>query len=126
MSNNNSKLYFDSLNHAKMLQEGGVEHADVHTGALMAAMDQNVYTKAEVENMIEAALKRFDASIQATFQKFDDRTHQMQREFDDRSHQMEKNILETNNKTIHRLTWNIGLIVTLLTIVGGVMHFGFH
>ena len=118
MSNNNSKLYFDSLDHAKMLQEGGVERADVHTSALMAAMGQNVYTKAEVEDMIEAALKRFDERTA----KFDERTHQMQLEMKE----IEKNILETNNKTIHRLTWNIGIIVTLLTIVGSIMHFSFH
>ena len=45
MTNNNDKLglYFDSLNHATILRDGGVERPDIYTRALMVAMSQNVF-----------------------------------------------------------------------------------
>jgi len=42
------------------MQQCRVERADVHTQALKGALSQNIYTKTEVDNMIEEALKRFD------------------------------------------------------------------
>jgi phenylalanyl-tRNA synthetase alpha subunit len=54
------KVLFDTLKHAKILESGGVEHADVHATALALALADNLYSKHETDNMIEAALKRFD------------------------------------------------------------------
>lgn len=54
------KILFDTLKHAKILESGGVEHADVHAAALAHALADNIYSKHETDTMIEAALKRFD------------------------------------------------------------------
>ena len=53
-------IVFDSLNYAKILDKGGVPHSEVHTRALITALSENLYTQTEVDQMIEAALKRFD------------------------------------------------------------------
>ncbi|NNM59973.1 MAG: hypothetical protein HKM04_09190 [Legionellales bacterium] len=53
-------IVFDSLSYAKMLDKGGVPHSEVHATALAKALAENLYTQSEVDQMIEAALKRFD------------------------------------------------------------------
>ena len=58
------KVYFDTLKLAKMLEKGGVEHSDVLTSSISKALTQNIYTKQEVENMLETALKSFDERTQ--------------------------------------------------------------
>ncbi|MFN7097511.1 MAG: hypothetical protein ACK4PR_08135, partial [Gammaproteobacteria bacterium] len=53
-------IMFNTLSYAKMLDNGGIERADVHAAALHEALAQNIFTKSEVEQMLETALKRFD------------------------------------------------------------------
>lgn len=53
-------IAFDTLNYSKMLADGGVEKADIHSASLCATISQNIYLKFEVDKMIEDALKRFD------------------------------------------------------------------
>lgn len=143
MSKNNEKLYFDSLDHATILQEGGVERADVHTRALKDALSQNVYTKIEVDTMLETALKRFDErsyqlrdefnashnrfdeKTQKTFQKFDERTAKI----DERNHQMqlEMKSIETRfekvlNRNLYATVAAIGSIIAIAGFVSTYFH----
>jgi hypothetical protein len=136
-----SKLIYDTLAYSKMLKEGGVEHAEVHSTALADSISQNIYTKDEVDKVIEAALKRFD---ERTFQMRDEfekrssqmrdefkvsldemrgQTHNMQLEMKAIENRIENKIVETNNKTIQWLTAGMGFVVALLAIVSAVLHF---
>jgi DNA anti-recombination protein RmuC len=126
-----------------MLKAGGVEYSEVHSAALADAIVQNIYTKYEVDKVIEAALKQFaDRTSQmrdefnASLQRFDERTHQMRDEFKvsldemrGQHHQMQLEMKEVRNemdkicdKAVQRLTVNIGIIVALLTVVSTVLH----
>ncbi len=100
-------LVFDTLEYSNALAQGGVSHPNVHAASLAEAVTQNIYVKHEVNSMIEAALKRFD-----------ERTHQMQLEMKE----IHQKIIETNNKTVYRLTLNLGVIMTILTGIGTVLH----
>jgi Flp pilus assembly protein TadB len=102
------KLAFDTLEYAIMLKKGGVEHADVHSSSLAEVITHNIYIKNEVDNMIEAALK-----------KFEERTNKMQLEMKE----LEKAIHTANSKTIARLTINLGIISALLALVASVVHY---
>ena len=57
------KLVFDTLKYAKMLTGAGIEYGDIHAESLATALSQNVYTKGEVDKMIEDALRRSDENF---------------------------------------------------------------
>lgn len=54
------KLMFDTLSYVKLLTNSNVSHADIHAEALVCALDQNLYTRNEVDRMIEDTFRRFD------------------------------------------------------------------
>jgi len=70
-----TKIMFDTLKYAKILAGAGVIHAEAHSLAMMEAVSQNIYSKPEVDKMLEATFqksdKRFDATIRRSDQKFE-------------------------------------------------------
>ena len=130
------KLVFDTLNYAKFLTEGGVEHADVHSAGLANAITQNIYTKNEVEKMFDAAIKQFEErshqmrdEFKESLKKFDERTYQMRDEFKDSfkemrkdSHRIELEIKEIGNQTVNRLTRNIAIMIAIFTLIEILLH----
>lgn len=67
----NKKLVFDTLNYAKILEQGGIIYSDVHSSALAGAIIENIYVKYEVDSMFNAALERSDKAIQKMQQDTD-------------------------------------------------------
>lgn len=57
------KCVFDTWNYAKILRNGEVEHAEVHVEALTQALQENIYTRDEVDMRFERAMKRLDQAM---------------------------------------------------------------
>lgn len=157
---------FDTLNYAKILKEGGIEHADTHASSLADAISFNVYTKHEVDTMFQEMLyesnKKFQEARNESDKRFQemlyesDKIHQeMRTESDKRFQEIRSDfrkdfdeiklamaedrakhekemlkienrliqlIVETNNKTIQRLTIHLGIFITIFTIISSVLH----
>ncbi len=59
----NAKPLFDTLSYAKMLEKGGVTQSDIHAKSLARALQDNIYTKDEIDMRFEKALSRFDKTL---------------------------------------------------------------
>ena len=132
------KITFDTLSYSKLLASKGVAHADVHAETLASIITQNLYTKDEVDKMIEAALKQFhERTIQLKAEFKEDRERsdanaiqfkqEMRRDYhrlELEMKELERKIEESVNKNVQRLTINIGIMISLLTIVSAALHFG--
>lgn len=121
------KLVFDTLNYAKMLEKGGVEHADIHAASLAEATAQNLYTKDEVEKMVEAALSRFDARTHELGERFSERTNAMDKRFAERTNRFEIEMKEQENrfeKAANRSLYaTVTILGALIVIVGALATF---
>lgn len=53
-------LYFDTLKFAERLKAAGEQNSNAHAEALQEALEQNIFSKGEVEQMFAEALQRFD------------------------------------------------------------------
>lgn len=53
-------LYFDTLKFAERLKAAGEQNPSAHAEALQEALEQNIFSKGEVEKMFAEALQRFD------------------------------------------------------------------
>jgi hypothetical protein len=92
------QLFFDTLQHARILEKNGVSHADIHANALADSF------KYEVDQMLEIAIKEMQKQI----------------------HDLELEVREINNKVVQRLTINIGIIVAVLTLLSATLHYMIH
>lgn len=116
------KLAFDTLAYSKMLAEGGVENADIHSSSLCATISSNIYLKFEVDKMIEDALKRFD-----------ERTLQIRAELkaDMAELRLEMRDMRLDlERKISRMTFNVvSILGGLYLLVGAIttyIHLSFH
>jgi hypothetical protein len=75
-NNQKNKIFFDTLAYSRQLEFAGVRNADLCTKALNDALLQNLYSKHEVDTMIEAALNRVNASLG----RFDERIKELKQE----------------------------------------------
>ena len=121
------KIVFDTLEYAKMLAEGGVEHADIHSSSLATALVQNIYTRDEVDKMIEETFKRFDDrtfALEARIKDLQYRTDQKIFALDKR---LEISVKELENRIdqrfVHHMHMTISILGTLIVIVGAVSTF---
>ncbi|WP_423062925.1 hypothetical protein [Candidiatus Paracoxiella cheracis] len=69
-------IVFDTLSYVKMLEKGGVTHAEVHSASLSKVLRQSMYTKVETDSMFERAMSR----MEETFNHFDKRLEEFRRE----------------------------------------------
>ena len=102
------KIAFDTLQYARMLQSGGVIEADTHAASLAEVITHNFYTKDEVDKMVEAALKQFEA-----------RTRAIEKETSELENRLEKIYMRTVLTTV-------SILGTLIVITGAVSTFATH
>lgn len=118
-----SKIPFDTLKYANTLKRHGVGNAGAHASVLFSAIVQNIYLEHEVDRMIDAAQKRTDPTITEFREsqikdraRRDKKMVKIQNEMD---HKIETAI----NNGIHRLTINIGIMVSILTAVSLLLYY---
>lgn len=58
---------FNTLSYAKLLTHGAVSNADTHAEALAYALSHNLYTRDEVDQMLDTTSRRFDERAQRNF-----------------------------------------------------------
>lgn len=103
------KLLFDTLSYAKLLGDEGVSHADIHSMALAEVLSHNLYSKSEINEMLEATLKRVETQIIEL-------RHELKLEVKDVENRFEKALLR-NTVTV------ISVLGALIVIVGAVSTF---
>jgi len=64
-------IMFDTLAYSDGLKSAGITHSEVLTTNLSRALTQNIYTKAEVDKMIDQALKEFHERTYAMDKRFE-------------------------------------------------------
>ncbi len=106
------KVLFDSLNHAKMLERGGISHADVHAEALLVALAQSTYGQCEVDKMIEN-----------TFKRFDERTVQIRQEMQKEFCELRLDIKDTEERLLTKYNRILVIATAILTIYTTLLHF---
>ena len=57
------KLLFDTLSYAKILKRADVENAEAHAFALSFALAHNIYSKTEIDIMVEEVIQRFEKQM---------------------------------------------------------------
>ena len=106
-----NKIYFDTLKYAKLLASSGIEYADIHAQAVSQALNENNYTKREVEKMIETAIKENREALERIFKESDEKMQAIKLEM--------KDIMINNEKTFNRyLILNISILGSLIVLVG--------
>jgi hypothetical protein len=123
------KIAFDTLEYAVLLKEKGVANPEAHAASLVAVIVQNLYTKDEVDKMIEAALQRFDERTRASekefneaLHRFDERTRVLEKEL----HQLDKNIQSTGSRTIYMTVSILGALIAVVGAAATFTHYFVH
>jgi Skp family chaperone for outer membrane proteins len=106
------KLPFDALEYATLLKQGGVDHSEVHAASLAAIITQNIYTKDEVDKMIEATFQRFDNAMK----EMREQTHALDKRLEERTHSLEKELHQLEARIIR-------ILGSLIVVVGAVASF---
>src|SRR4051812_22514121 len=97
------KLVFDTLHYATMLKDAGIEDYDIHAHSLAEAISQNVYTKVEVDKMIEDLIKQMEANrhkFEISFQQMLAKSDQNEAKFDKRLIKLEARLQARSQKAI--------------------------
>lgn len=124
-----TKLLFDTLDYAKILQDGGVENADIHATSLVAALSQNLYTKDEVDMRIERAINHFDKTlahfeknVDRRFLEIDKRFSDIDKRFTEFELRMEKTMNRNLIATVSIIGGLMAILQTVLTFAHGLLH----
>ena len=121
------KVMFDTLHYAKLLKKGGVRQSNVHSAALADVITQNMYTKAEVGNVLETKFKKSDEKFYLALKEFAERTQQNREEYKELSKKREIEMLELENrieKAFNRHMYTIiSILGSLIVIVGAIATF---
>jgi Skp family chaperone for outer membrane proteins len=116
------KLPFDALEYATLLKQGGIEHSEVHAASLAAIITQNIYTKDEVDKMIEATFQRFDTKFEATLKEMKEQTYALDKRLEERTHTLEKELHQLEARIIRIL----GSLIVLVGAVASFTHYFLH
>ena len=114
-TNMSKKLVFETLHYAKILEMGGVEHADIHAASLAEVIPQNLYIKDEVDKMIEAALNRFDK-----------RTNAMDKRFALEMKALENRLEKSANRNLYATVTILGALIMIVGAVATFAHSFMH
>lgn len=106
--NNLNEIPFDTLKYAQSLEMGGVTLSQVHSIALAEVIMQNIYSKREVEKMIETAIKEFH-----------ERTQQMKLEMKEMRYQFEKAV----NRKLYATVSILGGLIVTMGAINSFIHF---
>lgn len=118
---------FDTLHYAQLLKNQGIECPEGQASALAAVITLNIFTKGEVEKMIEAALKEFHDRTQELSRNFSERTFLLDKRIDLNFKEME-NRLDKVDSRIDRVMARymyatVGILGALIVVVGAVNTF---
>lgn len=123
-------IVFDTLNYAKILDKGGVPHSEVHTRALITALSENLYTQTEVDQMIEAALKRFDERTVQIREEMRQEREEIRAEFNkihmdikDLRLELKSEIKDVQDNILKRGYTVLVVILGLMTLSSNFIHF---
>ena len=111
-----TKLLFDTLNYARLLENGGVGNADVHASSLVTALSQNIYTKDEVDMRIERAINHFEKTLSHFEKTIDTRFSEIDKRFTESELRMEK-MMNRNFIT------TVSILGALIVVVGAISTF---
>ena len=116
-------IVFDSLSYAKMLDKGGVLHSEVHATALAKALAENLYTQSEVDQMIEAALKRFDDRTVQLREEIHKEFHKIHMDIKDLRLEMKSEIRDVQDNILKRGYTALAVILTVIALSSNLIHF---
>lgn len=102
-------VLFDTLAYSQGLKEKGIENSETYAEQLSEALMQNMYSKSEVENMIERAISELR-----------EHTDKMVLELRKDSHEMQLEIERIGTRTI---TTIVGILGSLIVLVGAISTF---
>ncbi|MBB71424.1 MAG: hypothetical protein CMF50_03400 [Legionellales bacterium] len=109
------KLFFDTLEYAKMLRKANVVHPEKQAELLADVLAQNLYSRDEIDAMNENAIFQFKQEM-----------HEIRAEIRDDAHQMrddlrgEMRLLE--GSLARKMSLNLGLITGVVTVATMVSH----
>lgn len=138
------RLAFDTLEYATLLKNNGVPYAEILSASLAAVITQNIYTKNEVDKMIEATFQRFDSKFEATLKEMKEQTHTLDKRLEERTHTLDKHLEERTsilnkqlNEQIHslekemhhsesRIITALGALIVLVGAIASFTHYFAH
>lgn len=106
------ELLFDTLNYAKMLERGGISHSDVHAVALADALTQNLYSKNEIEEMIENVMRQFKEEM-----------HSFRIEVKSEINDLRLEMKELESSLEKKISLKLGVMTGFITLVIALSHF---
>lgn len=131
---------FDTLQYAQLLKICGVGDPEGQSVALATVITESMYTKNEVDNMIEAALKRFDERtyaldkrIDLNFKEMENRIGNVEAHIGSRLDKVDVQIAKVDSRidsvAARNLYWTIGVLGTMImlaTTINSFAHYFSH
>lgn len=136
------KFAFDTLEYAKMLEQGGVTNAQVHSASLAESITQNMFTKPEIEKMFEVTIKQFEQrtyqirdemraeaqkfreEVRADFQRLRDEVRSDQQQFRDEVRSDQQKFTEEVRRDIAKsFNKNIAVLGSLILFLEAIPNF---
>lgn len=126
MTNN---IPFDTLQYAQLLKTCGVDDPEGQSTALATVITQNIYTKNEVEDMIEAALKKFDERTYSLDKRIDLNFKEMENRIDKVDGHISKvdsRIDQAIARSVYKTIWVLGTLMIVISAISTLTHYIFH
>ena len=108
-------IIFDTLDYATTLRRHGIEFADEHSSSLAKVISQNIYSKMEIDKMIEDAIRENREARDKSIAQLEDKMRTM---YEKLSEQANKNASRNFYLTITIL----GGLMTIYTGLGAFIH----
>lgn len=120
-------VLFDTLSYSMGLKQKGVKDSETYAFLLSDALTQNIYSKAEVDGMIDKSLQRFSRemgkihkSIQVSQKKSEAESKAEIREIRAEAQQLRLDLERIATRTIMT---TIGILGSLIVLVGAISTF---
>jgi len=127
------KIIFDTLRYVKMLERGGVKHPETHCFALSEAITHNVYTKIEVDKMIETTFQRFEArtreiakGTEVLKQSLENNLSVYRAHHDKEFLQLENRVEKAINRSMYSIVSILGGLIVTVGVIATFAHSFFH
>lgn len=117
------KLLFDTLNYAKMLEKGGVTNSDTHTSALSYALAQNLYTKVEIDQMIENTMNQFKQEMHEFRQEMRTDMNDFRLEVKNEINELRLEMKGLEISLDKKMSLKLGIMTTIITFAIALSHF---
>lgn len=114
------QLLFDTLSYAKMLERAGIKNGEAHALALSFALAQNIYSKTEIDIMIENVMQRFEKQMHDFRLDVKGEIHDLRVEMKEDMHSMEARLEKSLDS---KLTVKLSLMTGFLSLLIALSHF---